>query len=217
MSRITAIYVRVSTDKQTNASQMADLTARAAACESLGKKVVWYEDSFTGKTMGRPGWRKLENDINSGKIGELVVWRIDRLGRTTSGTTAVFDSLRERGVNFISVREGVDLSTPAGRMMADVIAAFASYETEVRAERVKAGLAARRAKGLPIGGSSPGRIRRKTAERVATVLRLHDAHEPISTISRLLGLHRVTIRGIIRRRKSYTKLTEPEAVAQPGA
>lgn len=98
--------------------------------------------------MNRPGWKRLEADMIAGKVSKVVVWRLDRLGRTASGLTALFEDLRRRNVGFESLRDKVDLSTPAGRLMANVLASVAVYENEVRSERIIAGQAVARANGL---------------------------------------------------------------------
>lgn len=139
--KICAIYVRVSTDDQSLASQLPDLLKWA---EDSGKPYRIWTDAFTGRRMDRPGFRELYDQILRDEIEALVVWRIDRLGRTASGLTKLFDDLREHGVNLISLRDGFDLSTPAGRLHAQIISSVAEYETEIRRERINAGLAAAR-------------------------------------------------------------------------
>src|SRR5262249_7566936 len=124
-------------------------------------EVRWYQDSQSGTNMHRPGWNDLEQAIRHGKITQVVCWRIDRLGRTCSGLTSLFDELRNRKVNLVSLKDGLDLSTPAGRMMANVLASVAQFETEVRAERQRAGIDAaladvRAGKRKGWGGSKPG-------------------------------------------------------------
>ena len=79
-----AVYVRVSTQKQTTKSQEPDLTQWISAYAN-GQPVKWYRDKATGKTMDRPGWNRLEADMRAGKVATLVCWRLDRLGRTASG------------------------------------------------------------------------------------------------------------------------------------
>ena len=133
-----AIYTRCSSDSQTTQSQMADLKRWVKAFAE--DEVQWFEDTATGKTMDRVGWNALYEQIQSRKIKTVVVWRIDRLGRTASGLTALFEELRKRKVNLISLKDGLDLSTPAGRLMANVLASVAAYETEVRSERQMAGM-----------------------------------------------------------------------------
>ena len=139
-----AIYVRVFSKRQDTASQKPDLERWAAAQR---QEVTWYSDKFTGKTMDRPGWNRLMRQVEAGKVSAIVVWRLDRLGRTAKGLTALFQELFEQKVNLVSLRDGIDLNTPAGRLMAKMLASVARYETEVRAERVLAGQAKARADG----------------------------------------------------------------------
>ena len=86
----TAIYVRVSGKLQDTASQEPDLKRWV---EGHDGECVWYRDKFTGKTMDRPGFNRLVADIEAGKVARVVVWRLDRLGRTAKGLTALFEDL----------------------------------------------------------------------------------------------------------------------------
>ena len=107
-----AIYMRVSKGRgQDTASQKPDLE-RWAAAQSEPSKV--YTDYQTGKTMDRPGFNRLMADIRTGKVKTVVVWRLDRLGRTAKGLTALFDDLQALKVNLVSLKDGLDLATPAG-------------------------------------------------------------------------------------------------------
>ena len=101
---------RVSTKRQDTRSQDPDLE-RWLSTYGDGLPVVWYRDKATGRNMDRPGWKGLESAVDRGEVSWLVVWRLDRLGRTASGLTALFDKLRERRVNLVSIRDGLDLST----------------------------------------------------------------------------------------------------------
>lgn len=190
MSKYVAIYLRVSSKQQDTASQEPDLIRWAAAQDLL---VKWYRDKFTGKTMDRPGWNKLEAAMRRGEIATLVVWRLDRLGRTAKGLTALFDDLPKLKVNLVSIREGIDLSTPAGRLMANVLASVAQYETEVRAERVLVGQAKARANGKRWGGSEKGRRIWVNEDQVSTVHRMKAENAPVAAISRATSLSRVTV------------------------
>ncbi|HWB14447.1 MAG TPA: recombinase family protein [Pirellulales bacterium] len=189
-----AIYVRVSSKRQDQRSQLPDLERWAAG---RTEPVVWYRDTFTGKTMNRPGWAKLQRAIDEGSACVLVCWRLDRLGRTAKGLTALFDQLRERGVNLVSLRDGIDLSTPAGRMMANVLASVAQYETEVRAERVLAGQAAARAAGKTWGGSKKGRRLTVKPEQVDVVRRMRAEGAKVAAIARAVSLSRPTVYAIL--------------------
>jgi DNA invertase Pin-like site-specific DNA recombinase len=187
-----AIYVRVSSKQQDTASQEPDLK-RFADSQGSEVEVVWYRDKFTGTTMQRPAWNKLATAIRDGKVSSVVCWRMDRLGRTAAGLTALFQELISGKVNFVSLKDGVDLSTAAGRLMANVLASVAQFETEVRRERVLAGQAAARAAGKTWGGSVKGRRLKVTAEQLDTVKRLHGEGMKIAPIARAVGLSRPTV------------------------
>ncbi len=197
MMQHVAIYCRVSKrNGQDVRSQLPDLERWAAAQD---QPIRWYRDRFTGKTMDRPGWRALESDIQTGEVSAVVCWRIDRLGRTAKGLTSLFSDLQERKVNLVSLKDGLDLSTPAGRLMANVLASVAQFETEVRAERILAGQAAARAAGKTWGGGKPGRRVTLTEEKERTIKLLHDQGKGISEISRVVGLSRPTIYRVLGR------------------
>jgi DNA invertase Pin-like site-specific DNA recombinase len=190
--KCTAIYMRVSTVQQDTRSQEPDLE-RWAAAQDPTVPVQWYSDKQSGRTMDRPGWKQLEADIRIGQVSQVVVWRLDRLGRTASGLTSLFDQLQERNVNLISLKDGVDLSTSAGRLMANVLASVAQYETEIRGERVRAGQAVARAAGKRWGGSLPGVPKKVTPEKAMTIRHLKEQGTPISRIAATVGLSRPTV------------------------
>jgi DNA invertase Pin-like site-specific DNA recombinase len=191
-----AIYVRVSTKRQDQRSQLPDLE-RWAHAYADNAPVVWYRDKATGRTMDRPGWKRLETAIDGGLVATVVVWRLDRLGRTAAGLTALFEKLTARKVGLVSVRDGLDLVTPAGRLVANMLASVAAYENEVRAERILAGQDAARAAGKAWGGSKPGRRLKVTDEQADTVRRLRAEKKPIAAISRAVALSRPTIYSLL--------------------
>lgn len=194
MSKHIAVYVRVSTNKQDLRSQQADLKRWA---EAQDEPVKFYRDKFTGKTMERPGWEKLQIALERGEVSKVVVWRLDRLGRTAKGLTALFDALVKQGVSLVSLKDGVDLSTPAGRMLANVLASVAQFETEVRAERILAGQQAARERGQKIGGRPKGARGLKVQQHEDTIRTLHAAGKSISSISKTLGLSRPTVSSVV--------------------
>lgn len=146
--------------------------------------------------MDRPSWNKLVKAMESGRIAKVVVWRLDRLGRTAKGLTALFEDLTDKKIGLYSLRDSLDLSTPAGRLMANVLASVAAYETEVRAERVLAGQAAARNSGKTWGGSKAGRQLTVTDEQKSQVLSMKG--EKIAIIARTVGLSRPTIYRILK-------------------
>jgi len=110
----------------------------------------------------------------------------------------LFADLQERKVNLVSLKDGLDLSTPAGRLMANVLASVAQFETEVRAERILAGQAAARAAGKTWGGGKPGRRVRLSVEKETAIRQLREQGKSISEISRVVGLSRPTVYRVLR-------------------
>jgi DNA invertase Pin-like site-specific DNA recombinase len=187
----TAVYLRVSSKTQDCRSQEADLKHWA---ESQAEPATFFQDKKTGSTMERPAWDRLQAAVDAGEISRIVVWRLDRLGRTASGLTRLFDDLRARKVNLISLKDGLDLNTPAGRLMANVLASVAQFETEVRSERQAAGIAAAKERGV-YRGRKPGST--KAAPRRAAVLRAKGL--TVREISQALGVSERTAKRYLRR------------------
>ncbi len=111
--------------------------------------------------------------------------------------TSLFEHLQRRGVGFESLRDKIDLSTPAGRLMANVLASVAAYENEVRSERIVAGQAVARARGKRWGGSQKGRRLKVTDEQMATVRRMHAEGETKVAMARATGLSRPTVYALL--------------------
>lgn len=183
-----AIYVRVSTKAQDHRSQLADLERWAA-----GKDVLQFRDKFTGKADSRPGWDKLWAAVERGEISQIIVWRLDRLGRSTRGLSKLFHGLQERGIGLVSLKDSLDLGTASGRLMAHVLASVAEYETEVRSERQRAGIAAARQAGVTWGGREQGSENRSTAERRAAIVAMQRDGLSVAAIARSLGISRQAV------------------------
>lgn len=196
-----AVYVRVSKASQDQASQLPDLERWCKANQDGSAVVRWYQDKASGKTMERPAWLKLEKAIREGLVGTVLVWRLDRLGRTAKGLTALFDDLSTRKVNLVSLKDGLDLATPAGRLMANVLASVAQYETEVRAERVQAGLEVAKARGVKLGrkpvGEGNGKRLKVTDEQLALIQAETAKGTGVTALARMTGLSRPTIYALI--------------------
>lgn len=186
----TAYYLRVSSKTQDHRSQEPDLQRYA---DAMGEKFNPYPDTFTGKSMDRPGWNKLMSDMRSGKVNKIVCWRLDRLGRTAAGLTQLFNELIQRRVGLVSLKDGIDLSTPAGRMIANVLASIAQFEGEVRNERQIAGIQAAKAKGKKWGGWKKGLRRLVTDEQINVIRRMKGEAAPVTSIARATGLSRQTV------------------------
>lgn len=194
MTKHIAIYERVSSKTQDTRSQRPDLEQWA---KLQAEPVRWYSDKCTGTTMDRHDWNKLDDAIRKGKVSRVVVWRLDRLGRTARGLTALFEDLRQLRVNLVSLREGLDLATPAGRLMAHVLASVAQYETEERRERQAAGIAAARKAGKRWGGSKAGVRKKVTEDQIEMILTMKLKQKPIARIAKAVRLSRPTIYSVL--------------------
>lgn len=190
-------YERVSSVGQNLDGQHGELESHAKRQEALGAETAWFTDKMTGKTMARPGFEALLADVRSGKVTSVVVWRLDRLGRTASGLLTLLDELQALKCNFVSMREGIDLATPAGRLMVVVLAGISAYESEVRAERQAVGIAAAHADGRRWGGRKPGTMQKRTAELDAHVRDLKAQGKPVAQIARLVKLSRPIVYAIL--------------------
>lgn len=195
MAKTTAIYTRVSTNQQSERSQRPDLERWLKAQEN--RNVKWFRDSASGTSMNRPGWKKLDTLIQDNKVKEIVVWRLDRLGRTASGLTKLFEELNKRNINLVSIKDGLDLKTPAGRLQANILASVAAYETEVRGERVKAGQAAARAAGKTWGGRGAGRKPALTDEDVKLMVQMKKSGVTYDTLTKRFRVSKGTVVAVI--------------------
>ncbi|MBW8042456.1 MAG: helix-turn-helix domain-containing protein [Planctomycetes bacterium] len=195
--KFTAIYLRVSTSNQKLDSQELELTRWIEMHQPT--KVRFYRDTFTGTSMNRPAMDKLLDDLHRGRLDAIVIYRLDRLGRTASGLTKLFDELRRFRCNLISLRDNLDLSTPSGRLNANIIASVAAYETEVRAERVKAGQSAARASGKRWGGSAKGRLLKLKSEQVQAIVRMKASGEKVGVIARTVNVDPTTVYRVLQR------------------
>ena len=198
MPEITAIYLRVSTNQQSTRSQKPDLQ-RWVDAQGLNGNVKWYSDTATGKNMNRPGWQKLQAAIERGEVECVVCWRLDRLGRTASGLCQLFEDLQTRKVRLISLRDAIDLGTATGRLMANMLASIAAYETELRGERVRAGQQAAQDQGKRWGGSQKGRLLSISTEQAQTIVRLHSEGNRPASIARAVGVDRSSVYRLLRR------------------
>ena len=134
-------YARVSTDDQSLNLQLDAL--RAAGCECI------FTDKLGGKSRKRPGLVKAMSACANGS--QLVVWRLDRLGRNFRHLVDIADELRERSVHLISLSEGIDTSSNVGEIIFRLMSVFSDFERNVIVERTKAGLASARARGVRLG------------------------------------------------------------------
>ena len=144
-----AIYARVSTLDQEPENQLAELRRYVAARGWTGSEYV--DHGVSGAKERRPALDRLITDAKRRGFDVLVCWRLDRLGRNLRHLVTLLDELHEVGVSFVSLGEGIDCTTPSGRLQLHVLAALAEFERARIGERVKAGLA----RGGPRGEGDP--------------------------------------------------------------
>ena len=177
-------YARVSTNEQDTTAQAFAL--KAAGCERI------FREKATGGRWNRPELQRLLDHLRKGDV--LVVWKLDRLSRSLRDVLMIMEQLAEAKAGFRSLTEAMDTTTPAGRMMMQMVGAFAEFERAMLKERTKAGLDAAREEGR-VGGRRPKltpqqqrEIRKmvskgtKTAADAARLFKVHPA-----TVSRLLA------------------------------
>lgn len=147
-----ALYVRVSTDKQTVANQTAAL---AAVAEARGWQIVEaYSDAGISGSKGRkdrPGLDKLLADASRGKFDVVMSWAIDRIGRSLVDLLDTIQTLEACGVDLYLDQQAVDTTTPAGKLLFQMTGAFAEFERSLIKQRVHAGLKRAREAGVQLG------------------------------------------------------------------
>jgi DNA invertase Pin-like site-specific DNA recombinase len=144
-----ALYARVSTLDQTCENQLAELRQYAAAREWAG--IEFIDHGVSGAKDRRPALDAMLKGARRRKVDVVVCWRLDRLGRSLRHLVTMVDELQALGVAFVSLGEGIDCTTPAGKLQLHILAALAEFERGRIRERVLAGLARARAQGTRLG------------------------------------------------------------------
>src|SRR5215467_7919093 len=173
-------YLRVSKHEQNEALQRDAL--QEAGCEK------YFSDKVTGSTFERKGLEDLLAFVRPGDT--VIVWKLDRLGRSLKDLIETLNLLKDRGIDFISLTEKIDTTTPGGKLIFHLMGALAEFERDLIRERTNAGLAAARARGR-VGGR-PKRL--ATNGKVAFARRVFaDLHHSIPEICSTLGISRSTL------------------------
>lgn len=192
-ARRAAIYARVSTLEQTCENQLSELRQYVLNRGWIAEEYV--DTGVSGAKDRRPALDALVNDARRRKIDVVVCWRLDRLGRNLKHLIMLLEDLEVLGVAFVSLAEGIDATTPAGRLQMHILGAIAEFERSRIAERVRLGLVRVRAQGVRLG-----RPRRElTREQLLTAenLSVRDAAKQLQVPPSL----------IFRRRKELRRLS----------
>jgi putative DNA-invertase from lambdoid prophage Rac len=184
-----AIYARVSThDQQTLGMQVE---AMSAYLKNRGWIAASRIEDVGSGAKERPGRESLLMAARRREIDAIVVWRLDRWGRSVADLMTTLRELTDLGVGFVSLTEALDLTTPSGRAMAGMLAIFAEFEREILRDRVKAGIAQARKEGRSHGRPRTASLKAKE------VLRLKAERVSHSEIARRLGIGRTSVRRIL--------------------
>jgi Enterobacteriaceae phage serine recombinase len=172
-------YARVSTDDQNTAMQLTAL--KRAGCKNIFK-----DEGLSGATAKRPALLRCLKALQKGDT--LIVWKLDRLGRSLRDLIAMLDDLRARGVKFHSLTEAIDTATPTGRAMWQMIGVLAELERSLIVERTQAGMKEARRRGVIFG-----RKKKLTPAQIVKARRLIEAGERVEDVATLWNVGRTTL------------------------
>jgi len=188
-----AIYVRVSTRDQRLLQQFREVRRLV---ERRGWTVarVYRERRSAKQGAHRPEWERLRKDASRRRFDAVAVWSIDRMGRSTLDVLKAVEGFERRGVELLIVKQKVDTTSPLGKLLLTILAAFAQMERELISERTKAGMEARRARGQHLGRVAILVPR----EHIDSVL---SGEKTAAQVSRETGISASTIRARVRAAK----------------
>ncbi len=181
-------YARVSSQEQDNAAQHTAL--KAAGCELI------FSEKASGGRWQRPELHQLLRQLRKGDV--VVVWKLDRLSRSLKDVLLLMEKMHEAGAGFASLTEAIDTTSPAGRMMMQIVASFAEFEREMLRERTKSGMQAARDQGQHIG--RPNKL--TAAQKLEIVRLVESGHHSPAQAARLFKVHRATVSRLLAQAKN---------------
>jgi DNA invertase Pin-like site-specific DNA recombinase len=196
-----ALYARVST---TNHGQDVSMQLRELReyCERRGLEIVGeYTEAASGAKDSRPELNRLMADAKRRRFDAVCVWKLDRFGRSLRHLVNALADLEALGVAFISIKDNLDLGTPSGRLMFQIIGAMAEFERALIQERVRAGLRNARAKGKQLG-------RPRASVDASEIARLHSQGRSVREIAEELGYSRSLVHKTLANNQS-TRVENP--------
>jgi DNA invertase Pin-like site-specific DNA recombinase len=185
-------YARVSTTLTKNKQH---LTLQTKALKQAGCEVI-YSDRLSGTRNDRPERKALLETLQEGDT--VIVWKLDRWGRSMTDLTTSLDLLEQKGIKFVSITEAFDTRTSQGRLLAGILSSIAVFERDLIVERVKAGLAASKRKN--------GRPKALTQANIALIHRMREEEQSIPSIAKQFGVSRQTVYNALKTPKVITSL-----------
>jgi DNA invertase Pin-like site-specific DNA recombinase len=174
-------YARVSSQDQKLELQLDDL--KSYGCETV------YKEKVSGKSKSRPQLEKMIDQLRNGDI--VVVWKLDRLGRSLKDLIDLVSVFREKGVEFVSLKDGIDTGTATGRFTFNIFTSLAKFEREIIRERTMAGLEAARSRGR-MGGRSAGLSNEALATAKNAKILYDSGEKAVKEIAQSLKISRAT-------------------------
>lgn len=183
-------YARISKgDDQSTALQLRAL--KDAGCERI------FEEAASGGRWDRPELHRMIDQLREGDV--VVVWKLDRLSRSLKDLLHLLEKIQLANAGFRSLTENIDTTTPAGRMMMQMIGSFAEFERAMIRERTSAGLAQARAEGR-VGGRRPKLNSKQRSEIADSVL---SGRKSAAEMARIFGVSQPTVSRIVAERRAY--------------
>ncbi|SEG16690.1 Site-specific DNA recombinase [Nitrosospira multiformis ATCC 25196] len=184
-------YARVSTDDQ-------NLDLQMDALSRVGCERIFTDQGVSGATIEREGLSQAIAAVEKGDV--LVVWKLDRLGRSLSFLISLIEKLRNEGAGFESLSDGIDTTTAGGKLVFHIMGALAEFERSLISERSKAGMQAARRRGKHVG--RPGKLSQEQINHAAQMVR--EGRETVSGMAGLLNVDRGTLRRALKANKLYS-------------
>lgn len=183
-----ACYCRVSSRRQKNDSQRAEIQRWLTNHHIRKSSVRWYEDRESGTSLQRPGFGQMQRAIFDGEVDTVVVWKLDRISRRQHEGIGLLAAWCERGIRVVVVTQQIDLGGAVGRMVASVLFGLAEIELEYRRERQAAGIAVAKRRGV-----YHGRRKGTTKGKPARARQLRDQGLSVSEIAQVLAVSDRTV------------------------
>ena len=220
MKKIAAIYIRVSTDYQAEEGYSIEAQKEQLTAYCVSKRIKDYDyyidGGWSGSNIDRPEIQRLIADVKEDKISHVIVYKLDRLSRSQKDTLFLIeDVFNPHGVDFVSLNESMDTSTPMGRLMIGILSAFAQLERENIKLRTRMGMKERVKTGKWMGGGNPPfgfdydrnqgiLVPNQDAEKVRQIYSLYIEGYTPQNIATMLGLKydRLIVQ-ILRRKNNY--------------